>query len=399
MRFRDLKIVSLLLLMLAAALGLSWQRHHHRSSNSAAPKVARSVPTDHSRSLTAFMNRPLAIEPNQGQDDKRVRYHARGNGYQLFMTDKGAVVAFNGAPRPGKLRPLLHSRPAPKAAKTRLLNIDYIHARKHPKVEFANPLPERVNYYRGNDPSKWHSGIHTYGRAIQHQVWKGVDLAFYGNRSRLECDFIVAPGADPHAIALGFGGADSLTIDSDGALAAVVGGKTMKFLPPMIYQPDAATRRQIDGRYVIDRSRKSVPQVRFDVASYDRRKPLVIDPSVSLTYSTYLGGDDTDEGFGIKVGSDGSIYVTGVTDSFTFPVTLNAFQTSFGEAQNDAFVTKFCSDGTLNSGETCPGGGTLFRPTSEGPISQATMAPSPSPLTARATRTSPVPRLRPTFPS
>jgi hypothetical protein len=38
------------------------------------------------------------------------------------------------------------------------------------------------------------------------------------------------------------------------------------------------------AQYVI----KSEHQVGFEVASYDPRKPLVIDPA--LTYSTYLGG-------------------------------------------------------------------------------------------------------------
>ncbi len=57
----------------------------------------------------------------------------------------------------------------------------------------------------------------------------------------------------------------------------------------------------------------------------------------SLTYSTYLGGDGNDQGFDIAVGADGSAYVTGSTDSSTFP-TQSPSNSQGGS--NDAFVTR-----------------------------------------------------------
>src|SRR5207253_842494 len=55
-----------------------------------------------------------------------------------------------------------------------------------------------------------------------------------------------------------------------------------------------------------------------------------INPSTSgqtsLTYSTYLGGNGSDEGFGIAVDSSGSAYVTGLTYSTDFRTTSGAFQ-------------------------------------------------------------------------
>jgi hypothetical protein len=59
--------------------------------------------------------------------------------------------------------------------------------------------------------------------------------------------------------------------------------------------------------------------------------------TASLLYSTYLGGSDEDEGYGIAVDASGHAYVTGITYSTDFP-TFNQYQT----AQNspDAFVTK-----------------------------------------------------------
>ena len=45
----------------------------------------------------------------------------------------------------------------------------------------------------------------------------------------------------------------------------------------------------------------------------------------ALVYSTYLGGNSYDEGYGIAVDSNGNAYITGPTSSTDFP-TLNAFQ-------------------------------------------------------------------------
>ena len=48
----------------------------------------------------------------------------------------------------------------------------------------------------------------------------------------------------------------------------------------------------------------------------------------ALVYSTYLGGNNYDDGTGIAVDGSGNAYVTGYTSSTNFPTTTGAFQTS-----------------------------------------------------------------------
>lgn len=60
--------------------------------------------------------------------------------------------------------------------------------------------------------------------------------------------------------------------------------------------------------------------------------------SASLVYSTYLGGEVRDFGFGIGLGPANVAYVTGTTNSLLFPTTTGAFQTT-GNAAGVAFVS------------------------------------------------------------
>jgi hypothetical protein len=68
----------------------------------------------------------------------------------------------------------------------------------------------------------------------------------------------------------------------------------------------------------------------------------------SLVYSTYLGGNYGDQGNGIAVDSSGYAYVTGWTESTSFPHTTGAFQTTNHGGHNgqDAFITKLTTDGS-----------------------------------------------------
>lgn len=64
----------------------------------------------------------------------------------------------------------------------------------------------------------------------------------------------------------------------------------------------------------------------------------------TLVYSTFLGGNDNDQGRGIAADSSGSAYVTGHTRSANFPTT-NPLQSALG-GFDDAFVTKLDTNAT-----------------------------------------------------
>jgi len=75
----------------------------------------------------------------------------------------------------------------------------------------------------------------------------------------------------------------------------------------------------------------------------------------ALVYSTYLGGENEDEGNSIAVDLGGCAYVTGYTESASFPTTQGAFQVA-NAGYYDAFVTKLSQDGSALVYSTYLGG-------------------------------------------
>jgi photosystem II stability/assembly factor-like uncharacterized protein len=77
----------------------------------------------------------------------------------------------------------------------------------------------------------------------------------------------------------------------------------------------------------------------------------------ALVYSTLLGGDGDDSGYGVALDSTGNVSVAGQTNSNNFPA-VNAAQATLG-GNTDAFVTKFNSSGTALQYSTYLGGSAL----------------------------------------
>lgn len=98
------------------------------------------------------------------------------------------------------------------------------------------------------------------------------------------------------------------------------------------------------------------------VAKIDTSSPV---GSTSLVYSTYLGGGDEEEAFGLAVDTAGNVYVTGETQSNDFPVIKGSFQRSKsgGIHVTEAFVTRI-SGAALMAASNAPAlsVGTTTRP-------------------------------------
>jgi hypothetical protein len=304
-------------------------------------RLLSGLPLTTNQVSAAYGQLPLSFEANQGQTAPQVNFLARGNGYTLFLTPTGAVLA---------------SEPTASAVggSNNVLRMELVGNNPTAQPAGLEQLPGVSNYFVGNDPKQWHSGIPTYARVEYRQVYPGIDLVYYGNQAQLEYDFVVSPEADPNQIALHFDGAGSIHVDGQGNLVLHATTGDVIEQAPVVYQGAVVggqvsdAKNPVAGGYVVG----SDGTVRFQVGAYDRGRPLVIDPL--LVYSTFLGGSKADEGYSIAVDDAGEVYVTGRATSPDFP-TANPLQPAPGSAI-DAFVAKLNAAGTALIYSTYLGG-------------------------------------------
>jgi uncharacterized repeat protein (TIGR01451 family) len=184
-------------------------------------------------------------------------------------------------------------------------------ANLQPKIAGVEPQSGKSNYFIGNDPSKWVTKVPHFGRVEYTGVYRGVDLTYRGNGSQLEYDWIVNPGANPRDIRMSYQGIRRLRVEENGDLLLETPGGSLRQHKPLVYQERDGKREVLNGRFV----RRGKREVGFEVAAYDRSRPLTIDPV--LAYASFLGGSGIEAVIDVAVDSQGSAYLTGFTDSMS----------------------------------------------------------------------------------
>jgi hypothetical protein len=299
-----------------------------------------------------YGNLPLAFEPNVGQTDPQVRFLARGGGMTAFFTDTETTMVLSRsrhANRPAGLG--REEAPAGEVERT-VVRMKLENASRSRRATGLERLPGISNYFIGNDPAKWRTGVPHYARVQYEGVYPGISLVWYGSQRKLEYDFVVAAGADPKRIQVAYEGVESVGVEPGGDLVLRTALGEVRQQKPQVYQEIGGKRVEVEAQYaVVAHSRVS-----FELARYDRKQELRIDPVV-LVYSTYLGGSGDDVGSGIAVDGAGSAYVTGGTSSTNFPIQAPYQATNQGQYGNgNVFVTKLTPAGNALVYSTYLGG-------------------------------------------
>ena len=389
--------------VLAAGCGVSGL---HRSTK---PTVGRSG----GAGLETLAASALRFEPNLGQADRRVRFVSRGDGYTLLMTRAGAILKL-GRPAPhGNSLHRLSSTRAPEAA----VGMRFLGANPRVRLAASGRVAGVSNYLIGRDPSRWTTGVPNYTSVVYRGLYPGIDLTYRpSHRGELEFDLTVAPSADPGRIRLSYSGTSGITVDRSGALVLHAHGGAIRQAPPVVYQTIGGARHEVRGRYIV----LGPHEVGFQLDQYERHAALLIDPVITystylggsgddapiwsaidgagnfyatgatssldfptaghafqqgfgggdvdvfvtklnpagsgLVYSTYLGGGGSDFAVGLDVARDGSVVVTGGTNSPDYPVTPGVLQPRYNGGDLDTFVTKLDPTGSKLRFSTFLGG-------------------------------------------
>ncbi len=358
---------------------------------------------------------PLYFIRNDGQVDEKVKFYEKGSGHATYFTKEGVYITLGRGEklddrskkledkskksddRSEKLEdtfPVIMKDEAPKQSlpkipsplagegegggdkgdmTSQLIKLTFLNANPNPEIIAADQQEGKVNYFIGKDPEKWRTNIPTYRAVVYKEVYPGIDIKFYGNNRQMEYDIIVKPGADPSKVQLAYDGIEGLSVAENGDLEIILNSFTPVHFPPlvkggqggfegegdrnMIIQKKPIIYQEIDGKRIVVEGRFKILEnhYTFELASYDKAHPLVIDPV--LVYSTYLGGSSWDGGYGIAVDVSGNAYVMGRTYSTDFPVTPGAYDITPNGGW-DVFVAKLDGGGSSIVYATYLGGST-----------------------------------------
>ncbi len=259
---------------------------------------------------------PLFFIPNHGQASPEIRYLIDTPALSAGFTSQGAIFKSSG-----------HE-----------LHLVYRDA-SPATIAGEQTLPGHANFLMGNDPENWRRDLPLYGRIRFTGLFPGVVATYGVADQRIKSEYTVSPGGDPQQIVLDYPDAASIRITPDGELLVRRDGIELQEHTPFAYQAEKdGTQTPVDCRFHLSDSHT----VTFDLAPYDRTRPLIIDPTIS--YSTYFGGSGATSITSIALDSATNLYMTGWTESTDFPI--NGALQAANRGGVDAFVAKLSASGT-----------------------------------------------------
>lgn len=261
---------------------------------------ARQAPTQQEKDLLRSL--PLRFE-----QDAHSRWTAHGAGYS-FLFDHDATV----------LR-----------VADRTVRLTFANSNPEARFEGAGKAEAPSNYFIG----KAYRSTKSFSKLRRVGVYPGVDVVYYGDGSRLEYDFDLAPGADPSRIRMRFDGAGRVSVNSRGEIVLRLGSGELVQKVPVVYQKRASGEMaSVKAHYRV----RPDGTIGIALGAYNRSEALVIDPS--LVYWAYLAGSNADAALAVAHDGQGFVYLGGYTYSSDFPANPDIMFQQVGT--QDAWVMK-----------------------------------------------------------
>jgi hypothetical protein len=346
---------------------------------------------------------------NKGQWDKNILYLYSGNNINLWITKEGLVYDFYKIESEENINhknPLSKSKRTSERynKQCHAFKMQFIGVKAEEiKRTGYNKTESYYNYFIGKDKNKWASNVPLYNEVEIKELYDGINERFYFDGDYVRYDIIASPGSDLTKIRIKLEGDDGTSLNQDGELEIKTRFGTVTNEKIFAYQINNGQKTPVDCKFFIDND----STVGFRLDNYDKSKELVIDPLIysaligdnpdnpyrfsiaadysgnayisgcsyspyypsslgayktvssggdvfvsklssdgtNLIYSTFIGGGLSENSYGIAVDTFGNAYVGGRTSSKDFPVTLNAFDTTYSDSV-DAFVCKLSPDGS-----------------------------------------------------
>lgn len=292
---------------------------------------------------------------NSGQWDNPSRFvlnlpsaevYFEKNAFQYFFENENDVAAFFSH----QLNPHLFK---PGVIKRHAVRMEFQGSNPLVNLEGETPQKHRINFFVGDDQSRWKTDVKQFRSIFYQSLYPGVDARVYhGTSATLKYDFYIAPHSRTESIKMVYSGADKLFI-KNGNLHIRTSVNNWMETKPYAYQRINGVEREVKCRFVLQGN-----TVGFKLGEYDPGKVLVIDPK--LVFSTYSGSGVNNFGHTATFDDKGNLYTAGIVRSpagfsSRYPVTAGAFQTVWGGGTGewpqpslpcDISISKYNNDGS-----------------------------------------------------
>jgi gliding motility-associated-like protein len=263
---------------------------------------------------------PLRLIQNKGQWPQSVLYSADIPQGWLFVEKASFTYNFL---EPAYFQLEDHGAAARMARSYRgqAFKVHFVDANPHTRVTAGETLPGYFNYFIGNDPAKWASGVPACQQIRYHNLFSRIDLSLYTKGQNLKYDYIVAPGGRVADIQMQYEGVEQLAI-RNGQLYIRTSVNEILEEKPYAYQQVGGMRKEVPCVFTL-----SGQVVGFKITgAYDPALPLIIDPA--LIFTTYSGANTQLSANTATADAAGNTYIASHMLSTHYPVTTGAYQTA-----------------------------------------------------------------------
>ena len=290
------KILFIYLILVSAIYRVEAQEHHHNGQ-----------PPD------------IRFIENKGQFESNVAFKANIPDGFLFAGKNSLTYLFYDGEAYAEYK---HNFKQPVKLNCHAFHVEFMGGNPDCQLSGNDRSTEYYNYFIGNNPDHWASGVYGYYSLNYKNLYKGIDAEIVANESRLEYNFFVSPGSDASQIKLKYDGVEQIFIES-GLLHIKTSLNEIIELQPVAYQfyGDAKSEVPCDFKLENNVLSFSFPQ------GYNHDLPLVIDPVV--IFATFSGSAADNFGYTATYDDSGYAYSGGTVFSIGFPVTTGAFQFNF----------------------------------------------------------------------
>ncbi len=282
-------------------------------------------------------SRSIEFIANEGQWDGPFVYKAITGGADIFLEKKGFTYVVGAADNREKRMAIKYGKQqAPASLNFHAYRVHFEGA-QDAVISGSKPQTHYYNYFLGNKPERWKTGIHPVQVLDYKNIYQHIDLRVASEGGSLKYDFIVHPGADAGQIRLRFEGTDGISIHNGGLHISTSVGYVEE-RKPYAYQLINGQKKEVRCVYKIKGSEVTYvfPQ------GYDRTQLLVIDPVVE--FATFTGSVSDNWGYSATYDNQGNFYAGGGAAGPNYPITTGAFQLAYAGGGAGGGNTGFPSD-------------------------------------------------------